>query len=792
MISLIANHSIGLVLTALFICVLMAGTVLYLMRRADGLQTSRRYFWMAMIALVSGVGVWTTHFVAMLGFRPDVTFGYDLSITLASLAIGILLVGGPLAAATLLRGRLAKILCGAVTGAGVGAMHFTGMAALQGCLTGYSVPLTVSAFAAGMGAFALALHIGPNRWRGAPMAALIVAGVCTLHFTAMAGLTLTPVATKSIWEIDPFTLSVFVAFAAIMLFVAALSIAIGGAKLDERAVYEAEMKAAHLAMMATALHNMSNGIVKISAARSIDIFNCQTADMLHLEPGDLQEGMSLDAFLAAVGRANGWDGDRIARTIRNHDLWMARDSVTRVEHTFDDGRVLSISCRPIPEGGAILTYDDVTAEREIRAEMTHMAFHDALTGLPNRRRFKETVEARLSDETCGDVLMLDLDRFKAVNDTLGHPIGDALLIAAADRLRRVCGPGDLIFRFGGDEIAVLTASDGETLGEAIVAAFRAPFEIGGHQIVIGCSVGIARNAAGDDADALIQKSDLALYRAKESGRARVVRYAEGMIEAAARRRVLEQELHRAIEQREFELVYQPLFTLPDKVLNGFEALIRWHHPDRGLVPPAEFIPLAEETGAISEIGAWVLDEACRQLSLWPAHIHVAVNVSPVQLRSADMLRQVTACLETYNLTPNRLEVELTETAMVEDALLIAATLAGLRALGIRIAMDDFGTGYSSLAHLRNFELDRIKIDRSFVNTAPGDAGAQAVLRAVTAMAREMAIPTIAEGVESEDQLSRLVALGCDAAQGYLLGRPMPAASATALVAGPHARSAASG
>ncbi|MEX6509162.1 EAL domain-containing protein [Jiella sp. M17.18] len=783
MLALIAQHSVPLVLTALFACVTMAAILVYLMRQARAVRSSRRYFWMTTIAVVSGVGVWTTHFVAMLGFRPDTTLGYDVTITVASLAIGIAGVGLPLSLTVIFTRRWQRSGLGALAGAGVGAMHFTGMAALQGCLTSYSVPLTAAAFAAGMAFLATAALVGPRGRRGFAMAGLIVAGVCTLHFTAMAGLTLTPVVSAGVWSIDPVTLSMFVTLAALMLFVTATAIAVGGAQLDERTRRETQMRAEHLAMLSTALANMSNGLVKVSARRTIDLYNDQARAMLFLREDAVRTGMGLDEFLSNVGTANGWSAARTARTIRNHDRWMAQETTTRLEHAFDDGRILSISCRPLADGGAILTYDDVTGERMVRAEMAHMAFHDALTGLPNRRNFNETIEARLKSGDAVTVLMLDLDHFKAVNDTLGHRVGDQLLVAAADRLRTLCGPGDAIFRIGGDEIAIVpeVADEGEALASAVISAFRAPFQVDQHALAIGCSVGLATSEPRDGADLAVQKADLALYKAKEEGRFCFAVYTEGMMEEAARRRTTEQELARAVAGGEFELVYQPLYKLPDRTLTGFEALIRWHHPTRGLVSPAEFIPLAEANGMIVEVGAWALDEACRQAALWPAHIHVAVNVSPVQMRSADLLRLVTQSLDRHGLTPDRLEIELTETAMVEDGRAIAATLAGLRALGIRIAMDDFGTGYSSLAHLRDFQLDRIKIDRSFVDASPDDAGAQAVLRAVTVMARELSIPTLAEGVERDEQLAKLVALGVDAAQGYLLGRPMQAAQATNLI-----------
>jgi diguanylate cyclase (GGDEF)-like protein len=448
----------------------------------------------------------------------------------------------------------------------------------------------------------------------------------------------------------------------------------------------------------------------------------------------------------------------------------------------------SVSGRPITdETGAFAGYRgvmaDITVTMQAQAQVAHLAQHDALTGLPNRRSFSEQIAA-LSRTGPFVMLMLDLDRFKAVNDTLGHAVGDKLLIEAARRLRDNCRPSDLLFRLGRDEMALLgrlTQAEARLAADRMIGAFARPFQIGDQEVTVGLSIGIAMASRGDDPEFVQRMADLALYEAKDAGRGRSEFYRDGMIEAAEQRSLLENDLAAAVRAGQFELYYQPLFALPGRRLVGFEALIRWNHPERGLVSPAEFIPVAEQCGAINEIGSWVIDEACRQAALWPDDLYVSINVSPVQLRSVDLLRQITDALDRHALTPRRIEVEVTETAMVENNEQIMLALSGLRALGVRIAMDDFGTGYSSLVHLRDFELDRIKIDRSFISASHTDPSAAAVVRAITTMAREMAISTTGEGVENEDQLATLVSYGCGTAQGYLLGRPVDAGQASILV-----------
>ena len=588
------------------------------------------------------------------------------------------------------------------------------------------------------------------------------------------------------WFAAPPTTLVILATATalVLLFGAGLSAA-AFYRLTRAKLKEAHSHARQSRLLTTALCHMSNGLVIIGDDGRITLFNDRVREVFDLLPGEIASGMPWQEFIRNIGGHVGWDEARVGRVIANHVKWLSQSTVTHVEHNYDDGSVLSISCRPLPDGGAVLTYDDVTEERNARKRMTHMAFHDALTGLPNRRAFRVEIDRVFKEAMPAALLMVDLDGFKAVNDTLGHAAGDELLVEVAERLRTVCGPSEFVARLGGDEIAVLhvRADDrmGLELAERIRAAMAEPFLVGQQSITIGCSIGLAATDNAGEPDVFMQQADLALYRAKKDGRNQVQRYEPGMMEEAIARRRLELDLAKALRNKEFSLVYQPLYDLSDGEVFGFEALIRWRHPERGAISPADFVPLAEETGAIVAIGEWVLKEACRQAASWPKNIHVSINVSAVQLRTESILAQVTQALASSGLTPDRLELEVTETAMVEDGPAIAATLSALRTLGVRIAMDDFGTGYSSLTHLCTFELDRIKIDRTFVDTARDKAASRAILKAVTQMGRDLGIPTLGEGVETDEQLTMLKSLGCNGAQGYRLGRPMSADAAASLM-----------
>jgi diguanylate cyclase (GGDEF)-like protein len=415
--------------------------------------------------------------------------------------------------------------------------------------------------------------------------------------------------------------------------------------------------------------------------------------------------------------------------------------------------------------------------------MTHLARHDALTDLPNRVLFREKLEEAIVRARRGPglaLLYLDLDQFKAVNDTLGHPIGDALLQAVAQRLLERTRETDTVARLGGDEFAIVQTpldgpADATAFAQRLIELFDEPFEIAGHQLLIGTSIGIAfAPQDGMDSDHLLKCADLALYRAKTDGRSVYRLFQAGMDAAMQARRLLEVSLRQALKGGQFELYYQPLVDPHESTVSGFEALLRWRHPDAGIIPPQQFIPIAEETGLIGPIGDWVLREACATVASWPGEMRVAVNLSPAQFKNRDLVATVALALRDAGLAPDRLELEITETVMLQDTDATVATLHKLQELGVRIAMDDFGTGYSSLSYLRRFPFDRIKIDQSFVREMCHEQDCGAIVRAVAGLSNELGMATTAEGVETREQLDAVMQAGCTEVQGYLFSAAVPA------------------
>jgi diguanylate cyclase (GGDEF)-like protein/PAS domain S-box-containing protein len=450
---------------------------------------------------------------------------------------------------------------------------------------------------------------------------------------------------------------------------------------------------------------------------------------------------------------------------------------------------------PSPDGSAprylLGISQDVTEERSVEARLAYMAMHDVLTGLPNRAFFAEHIK-RVSSLATADkpvaLLYLDVDHFKHINDSKGHAAGDALLCQVAARLTDLAEEGDLVARLGGDEFALLVGFREigciERFVERLLTSLSSPFDLDGVNEHVTCSIGIALapDHAEDD-DVLMRHADLALYAAKESGRSTYRFYEPSMRLEAERRHMLTVELREALQKNQFELYYQPIVQLENDGLGGFEALIRWNHPERGLVPPMEFIPVAEETGLIVAIGEWVLREACRTAARWPSELKVAVNLSVSQFRHTSLLASVVSALDESGLRPERLEIEITESVFLTDVGQSLPLLKALKELGIRIAIDDFGTGYSSFSYLRAFAFDKIKLDRSFIAGIDTDPGNLAIVRAVVGIGSGFNATTLAEGIETDAQLLRLRQEGFHEVQGYLLGKPMPLAEAERLIAG---------
>lgn len=419
------------------------------------------------------------------------------------------------------------------------------------------------------------------------------------------------------------------------------------------------------------------------------------------------------------------------------------------------------------------------AERQIR----HMALHDALTGLPNRVLFKELLEQELNramrDGSHIAVFALDLDNFKRVNDVYGHAVGDALLRAVAERFRETVRKMDTVARLGGDEFVIIQPSLTQPQGWATLAArllevLSKPLDVAGRQIVTNVSIGVALSSTQpQDGGELLRYADIALYRAKADGRSTYRFFDDNMGQMLRDRRALERDLRQAVAREELELHYQPWFNTKDCTLAGFEALLRWSHRERGAISPAEFIPIAEETGIILRLGEWVLERACGDAMRWPGNYTVAVNLSPAQFKHPDLPTKLKATLDKTGLPTNRLELEITESALTEDSEHALKILQDLKAIGVNIAIQDFGAGYSSLICLRCFRFDKIKIDRSFVRQMEADEAGAAIVSAVLAMGRSLGTTATAEGIESAGQLSCLGTEHCDHAQGFLLGKPMP-------------------
>jgi diguanylate cyclase (GGDEF)-like protein len=536
------------------------------------------------------------------------------------------------------------------------------------------------------------------------------------------------------------------------------------------------------------LENMSQGITFFDCDHKLMVCNRRYNEIYRLTPQQTRVGTKLSDILnyrLAIGSFPDMTPAEFHARREAHGS-QAYDVVDE----FHNGSTVATHFRPLPNGGWVATHEDVTERRRADARIVFMARHDHLTRLPNRMLFHERLEQALDMAGRGQgcaVICLDLDRFKFVNDTLGHPVGDGLLLAAANRLQACVREGDTVARLGGDEFAIIQLAaerpdHAEILAKRIIEAFASPFEVDGHAIVVGTSIGVAvAPGDGTSADKLLKNADIALYRAKSEGRG-TVRFFEPEMDARMQlRRALELDLRGAIDRNEFEIYYQPLINLVAGKVTSFEALLRWHHPVRGLVSPAEFIPIAEETGMIVSIGEWALRTACFEAENWPAEIRVAVNLSPVQFTRSNVVAVAQAALDASGLRPDRLELEVTESVLMQNTAGTLSALHQLRAMGIAVALDDFGTGYSSLSYLRSFPFDKIKIDRSFVHDLVRDPEAMSIIRAVTALGHSLHMKTTAEGVETIEQLDRLREEGCTEVQGYLFSRPRPASEVPFLI-----------
>ena len=538
----------------------------------------------------------------------------------------------------------------------------------------------------------------------------------------------------------------------------------------------------------TAINNMTQGLLLFDSSGHLVICNQRYIDMFDVSPDVVKPGCHLRDLILHRQQLGSFVGDVDGYCAKFLDPTSSgvKDTVIATP----DGRTIRLIYKRSADGGWATTLEDVTERRRVEARIEHLAHYDALTNLPNRTLFQRHAETLLAQPADIEfaILYIDIDEFKQINDSLGHLIGDEFLKGVSERLRQSVGPDDFIARLGGDEFAIVQHDvtcddDVSALLTRIYQELRTPFDCHGHRLSSDASIGVAiAPRHGSDLFGLLKSADLAMYAAKAAGR-RTFRFFEPAMERQANlRRELESDMRAALVEGGFEIHYQPLVDLHSDEVTGCEALLRWRHPVRGMISPADFIPVAEETGLIEEIGQWVLRTACAEAAAWPADVRIAVNVSPIQFKSQTLSLKVAAALAETGLDPRRLELEITEAVLIadDDAALVA--LNQLRALGVHIALDDFGTGYSSLQYLQRFPFDKIKIDRSFVKEVTRNSSSASIIRAVVSIAADRNMITTAEGVENLQQRETVQNLGCTQMQGYLFSAARPAHEIRSLLA----------
>ncbi|MEA2898887.1 MAG: hypothetical protein QOJ84_4502 [Bradyrhizobium sp.] len=581
-----------------------------------------------------------------------------------------------------------------------------------------------------------------------------------------------------------------------LFFIALKQITTGLQKIFVRALVAREREAALAIQFDTALNNMPHGLCMFGADGRLAVMNHRFSEMMRLSEDLVHRGANAPDIVAAcigAGTVSAASGKLIVSEVDS----LQAGYITTADPDSANGRALSWTFQPMAGGGTVVLVEDITERRNAEARISHLARYDELTALPNRVNFRDEMERLLaishSAARLSALLFIDLDQFKQVNDTLGHPCGDELLCAVADRLREMLRPEDFVARFGGDEFVVFqqnikSEEDAAGLARRIVDRLSERYEIDNHLVEIGASVGIAMTSPpGISADTLMKNADMALYRAKADGRGTYCFFREEMALTVEARRILELDLRKALANEEFELFYQPLVNLKSGRISTCEALLRWNHPERGTVSPVDIIPVAEDMGLIVDLGRWILRKACMEAMKWPEGVSVAVNFSPQQFHQRDVLSEVRYALEVSGLPANRLEIEITESSLLRNTQWIHDALSQLHAAGVRISLDDFGTGYSSLSYLHNFPLQKVKIDRSFLEGIDSDRPLT-LLRGVARLSADLGMSVVVEGIETNEQLELISADGTvTEAQGYLFSRPVPAARVRQLLNASHGR-----
>ncbi len=578
-------------------------------------------------------------------------------------------------------------------------------------------------------------------------------------------------------------------------FVAVIQISANLHRIFMQALIAREREAALAGQFDTALNNMPHGLCMFRVDGQLAVMNRRFSEIMNLSEDLTRSGASASAIIAACVSAHSISAASGEMILAEIESSQAKDIVT-ADPDVERNRSLSWTFQPMADGGAVVLLEDITERRNAEARISHLARYDELTTLPNRVNFRDEIGRLLAIQQgvgqLSALLFVDLDQFKQVNDTLGHPCGDQLLCAVANRLREMLRPEDFVARFGGDEFVVFQQNihsheDAAVLARRIVDRLSERYRIDNHLVEIGASVGIAMTSPGVSADTLLKNADLALYRAKADGRGTFCFFREEMAQTVEARRILELDLRKALANEEFELFYQPLVNLKSGRVATCEALLRWNHPVRGTVSPIDIIPVAEDMGLIVDLGRWILRKACMECMKWPEAVSVAVNFSPQQFHQRDVLGEVRYALEVSGLPAHRLEIEITESSLLRNTQLTHDVLSQLRSLGVRISLDDFGTGYSSLSYLHNFPLQKVKIDRSFLEGIDTDRPLT-LLRGVARLSADLGMSVVVEGVETNEQLELISADGAvTEAQGYLFSRPVPSVRIRQLLNASHGR-----
>jgi len=766
---IVDQHDLRLVVLAALVCSVASFAAISLLHHVRRCVGYMRAVWITVSAVSTGFGIWATHFVAMLAYEPAIPNAYSTGLTSLSLIAAIVLTGAGLAVGVSSISRGGPWIGGALVGGGIAVMHYTGMAAfeVQGRILWDPTLVFISiALGAVIGAAALPAGLRGDLLKWKLLGALLLTlAICSHHFTAMGAASLIPDPTISISDtaLPSGLLAIAVAVASAVILILALA----GVALEMRDRRRGELENDRMRGLANAA---IEGLVVCEGEKIITV-NDSFAALVGDFP-DKIVGTMIEQYFE--------DEDALSR-LRERPNVPVEGTISRLDGVRTPVELIQRSVDFAGKPHCAIAVRDLSARKEAENHINFLAHHDALTGLPNRVTFNAKLDREIKLAAEGGqrlaILCIDLDRFKEVNDLFGHSAGDRALQNVAKRVTAILDEGQMMARLSGDEFAIVVPglpnpTMAGRLAESVLEAMQATNDNPDDSGIVAASIGIAVFPEdATDRNALLTHADTALYRAKNEGRG-TYRFFEASMGASVRdRRLLEHDLRNAIARGEFSLVYQPQKEIKTGEVIGFEALLRWKHPTRGDVSPTEFIPIAEDTGVILQIGEWVLRAACREAATWTKPLTMAVNVSAVQVHNADFAHRVHEILYETGLVPHRLELEITETALVRDLNRALGTLRRIKMLGVRIAMDDFGTGYSSLSNLRAFPFDKIKIDSSFIRSVNVNDQAAAIVRSVLGLGRALKLPVLAEGVETAAELEFLKSEFCNEVQGFLVGRP---------------------